>query len=313
MRVLTRFRKVPEPFRGGLGVDPCSGSVEIGGGGVALSLDAPLEEIPMGSMPMEPSQFVDHVVKLIQRMQPQFTIDRVNTKELHVNGRRLDLENLLRMVAHEPERGSDIVEHFLDQLFMGDHAEVGELDFESAKARIMPRVQPVSIFEHLSEDMVAHIPFVNDTVIVFVLDMPHMTVSITTEQLVTWGVTVEDVDELARENLDLYAPELDMKVIESAEGGRAVIVAEQDGYDAARLLMSDLYDRLVGHLGPDFYVATPARDMFIALSSDPCDFVSRLSERVREDHQRLPYPITEDLFLVTRDGIAGTSWMRKAA
>ena len=267
----------------------------------------------MGSMPMEPSQFVDHVVKLIQRMQPQFTIDRVNTKELHVNGRRLDLENLLRMVAHEPERGSDIVEHFLDQLFMGDHAEVGELDFESAKARIMPRVQPCSIFEHLSEDMVAHIPFVNDTVIVFVLDMPHMTVSITTEQLVQWGVTVEDVDDLARENLDLYAPELDMKVIESAEGGRAVIVAEQDGYDAARLLMSDLYERLVGHLGPDFYVATPARDMFIALSSEPSDFVNRLSERVHEDHQRLPYPITENLFLVTRDGIAGTMWMRRAA
>ena len=161
--------------------------------------------------------------------------------------------------------------------------------------------------------MVAHAPYVNDTVIVFVLDMPHMTVSITTDQIVRWGVSCEEVEELARENLDLYAPELDVKVIESAEGGRAAIVSEQDGYDAARLLMSDVHGRLTPHLGADFFVATPARDMFIAMSAEPEPFVQRLRERVAEDHARLPYPITTDLFLVTRDGVAGTTWMRDAA
>jgi len=260
-------------------------------------------------MPKESDAFVEHVVKLIKRMQPEFSINRVTPNELHVNGRRLDLENLYRMVAHEPERGTDIVEHFLDQLFMGDHVEVNDIPLEQAKARIMPRIQPISIFEHLTESLVAHVPFVNDTVIVFVLDMPHMTVSITMDQVIRWGITIEDLDDLARENLDLYAPELDMQVIESAEGGKAVIVAEQDGYDAARLLMGDLHAKLAHHLGPDFYVATPARDMFIALSCDPDSFVQRLCDRVSEDFTRLPYPITKDLFLVTQDGIAGTTWM----
>ena len=111
---------------------------------------------------------------------------------------RLDLENLLRMVAHEPERGSDIVEHFLDQMFLGEHIEMSDASFDQVKARIMPRVQPISIFEHLSEELVAHVPFVNDTVIVFVMDMPHMTVSITTEQLVRWGVTIDDLEECRR-------------------------------------------------------------------------------------------------------------------
>lgn len=267
----------------------------------------------MGTMPKEPDAFVEHVVKLIKRMQPEFNINRVNPNELHVNGRRLDLENLYRMVAHEPDRGTDIVEHFLDQLFMGDHVEVNDIPLEQAKARIMPRIQPVSIFEHLTESLVAHVPFVNDTVIVFVLDMPHMTVSITMDQVIRWGITIEELDDLARENLDLYAPDLDMQVIESAEGGKAVIVAEQDGYDAARLLMGDLHAKLAGHLGPDFYVATPARDMFIALSCDPDTFVKRLCDRVSEDFTRLPYPITKDLFLVTQDGVAGTSWMREDA
>jgi uncharacterized protein YtpQ (UPF0354 family) len=148
---------------------------------------------------------------------------------------------------------------------------------------------------------------------VFVLDMPHMTVSITTEQVLKWGITVEQLDDLARENLELYAPELDMQVIDSAEGGRAVIVAEQDGYDAARLLLGDLHAKLSVKLGKDFFVATPARDMFIAMSCEPNGFVNRLRERVEEDFTRLPYPITKDLFLVTRDGVAGTAWMRKKA
>jgi uncharacterized protein YtpQ (UPF0354 family) len=267
----------------------------------------------MASMPKEPEAFAEQVAKLIQRMQPGFRIDRVGPRELLVNGRRLDLENLFRMVAHEPDRGTDIVEHFLDQLFTGETLDVGETPFEMAKARVMPRIQPESIFQHLSRELVAHVPFVNDTVVVFVLDMPHMTVSITTEQVVKWGITVEQLDDLARENLELYAPELELQVIDSAEGGRAVIVAEQDGYDAARLLLGDLHGRLASKLGPDFYVATPARDMFIAMSCEPDEFVNRLRDRVEEDFTRLPYPITKDLFLVTRDGVAGTTWMRRKA
>ncbi|HYE01661.1 MAG TPA: DUF1444 family protein, partial [Phycisphaerales bacterium] len=147
---------------------------------------------------------------------------------------------------------------------------------------------------------------VNDTVIVFVIDLPQMTVSVTTEQMVRWGLCADDLDGIARANLDTYAPELELQVVRSREGGKAAIVAEQDGYDAARLLLSGLFDRLAPELGGDFYVATPARDMFVAISPGPDAFLSRLKHRVAHDYRRLPYPITKDLFYVTRDGVAGT-------
>ncbi|MCH7813941.1 MAG: hypothetical protein IID40_07965 [Planctomycetes bacterium] len=76
-------------------------------------------------------------------------------------------------------------------------------------------------------------------------------------------------------------------------------------YDAARLLLSGLFDRLAPQLGGDFLVATPARDMFVAMSRGPHDFVDRLHDRVAEDFKRMPYPITSDFFYVTRDGVAG--------
>lgn len=260
----------------------------------------------MSNMPHEPEAFAECVAQMLKRMQPDYAVELVGPRELLVNGRRLDLENLFRMVNHEPSRGQEIVEHYLEQLFAGEAVQLQGMSFDFAKPRIMPRIQPESIFEHLSRDQVAHVPFVNNTVIVFVIDLPHMTVSITTEQLVRWKVSIDAIEEIARENLDQYVAELEVQVVESKEGGRAAILGQHDGYDAARLLMTDLHERLCAQLGHNFYVAVPARDMFVAFSNGPDPFVKRIRQRVESDYKRLPYPITADFFQVTRDGVAGT-------
>lgn len=260
----------------------------------------------MGAMPQEPEAFAEAVATMLRRLQPDYAVDLVGPRELIVNGRRLDLENLVRMVNHEPTRGVEIVEHYLEQLFAGDALQLVNMSLDFARSRIMPRIQPEGIFQHLSREQVAHIPYVNDTVVVFVTDLPHMTVSITTEQVLRWRLTIDDVEMIARENLDAYAPDLDIQVVESKEGGRAAILSQHDGYDAARLLLSGLYDRLAPHLGGNFYVATPARDMFVGFSPGPDSFVTRLRDRVDHDFRRLPYPICPDFFYVTRDGVCGT-------
>ncbi len=260
----------------------------------------------MASMPREPEAFAEQVASMLRRLQPELDIDLVGPRELIINGRRLDLENLYRMVNHEPSRGTEIVEHYLDQLFTGEAAQLSNVTLDFARPRIMPRIQPETIFDHLNRELVAHVPFVNGTVIVFVLDLPQLTVSITTEQTIRWGLAPDDLDLIARENLERYTPEMEIQFVDSKEGGRAAILSQQDGYDAARLLLDGLFTRLAPRLGGDFLVATPARDMFVALTSGPNEFVRRLRDRVVEDFRRLPYPITPALFYVTRDGVAGT-------
>ncbi|GAB5496906.1 MAG: DUF1444 family protein [Phycisphaerales bacterium] len=259
----------------------------------------------MAHMPKELNKFAEQVAAMLRRLQPEYAVKLIGTSELLVDGRRLDLDNLYRMVSHDEMRGQEIVEHYLEQLFSDDSIDQSDMSFDLVRSRIMPRIQPESIFEHLSRELVAHVPFVNNTVIVFVTDLPNMTVSITTEQMIRWGITAEELEEIARENLDSYTPQFDMQFVESKEGGQAAIIGEQDGYDAARVLMTGLYNSLVDRLGPDFLVAIPARDMFVALSAGPSPFLQRLHRRVVQDYNRLPYPITDELFLVTRDGVAG--------
>ncbi len=260
----------------------------------------------MPEMPAEPEAFAEVVLDLVRQLQPAAEIQLVGPRELLVDGRRMDLENLFRMVRQDPERGSEIAGHYLEQMFASDTMQIEQMPWELARDRIMPRIQPESIFDHLNRELVAHVPFVNGTVIVFVIDLPHLTVSVTTEQVIRWGLHVDDLEPVARQNLEAYQPSLHVRLVESKDGGRAAIVSEQDGYDAARLLLTGLFSRLAPQFGGDFLVAAPSRDMFVALSCDPGDFVDRLRKRVESDYRRLPYPITSELFYVTQDGVAGT-------
>jgi uncharacterized protein YtpQ (UPF0354 family) len=260
----------------------------------------------MAHMPKEPEAFAEQVATMLRRLHPDFHVSLTGPKEMIVNGRRLDLDNLARLVRTNEDRGLEIVEQYLDHLFDDESLNAASLPWDLAKAKIMPRIQPVTIFQHLSQELVAHVTYVNDTVIVFVIDMPHMTVSVTTEQMVKWGLSPDELDEVARKNLRRYSPALEFRSLESQEGGRAILLTNQDGYDASRLLLDRLFEKLAPEMGGDFYVATPSRDMFLALTPDPEPFVCRVKSRVDQDYIRLPYPITNKLFYVTRDGVAGT-------
>lgn len=260
----------------------------------------------MSHMPREPEAFGEQVARILHRLYPERDVDLAGPMDLVLNGKHLGLENLYRMVLVEPTRGVEIVENYLERLVEGDAIGSVPLPLSVARPRIMPRIQPMTIFEQLDQTQVAHIPFVNDTVVVFVIDLPQMTVSITVEQVMQWGLQVDDLEDIARENLDRYSPDLQVQLVESSEGGRAAILSRQDGYDAARLLLGSLHERLAPELGGDFYVALPARDMFLAMTYNPSQFVERLQRRIMSDYRRLPYPITHELFVVTRDGVAGT-------
>mgnify|MGYP001276228033 CR=1 FL=1 len=103
----------------------------------------------------------------------------------------------------------------------------------------MPRIQPNTIFNHLESELVAHMPFVNDTSILYVLDMPRMTVSITTEQMLKWGLEIDDLDRIARVNLAAYHSNLKLQIVEADDGGRAAIFNVQDVILIINIILND--------------------------------------------------------------------------
>jgi len=263
----------------------------------------------MAQMPDDPRAFLKRVFQIVEELQPKIEKQIVNPSSFTVvlGGKRFHLDSLHRLVKLEPDSGEEIAREYLAQLFNANGLEDSILSFSIAESKIMPRLYPLTIFERWNNQQMAHIPFVNGTVVVFVLDMPHLTVSITDAQCISWGVTVEDLDQIARKNLGDYQPVLEPKFIEVKGRCWAAQFSEVDGYDSSRLLLTGLHDRLAPELGRDFYVAVPARDSFLAFSSkEPQGLVQDVKRSIQEEYSKLPFPITKELFLVTRDGVAGT-------
>jgi len=203
-------------------------------------------------MPREPEAFGEQVVQILRRHFPDREVQLAGPMDLCLDGRHLGLQNLYRMVHTDPNRGTDIVEDFLYQLLESDQLSQSPLPYSMAKPRIMPRIQPLSIFEQLDKEQVAFQPFVNDTAILYVIDMPNMTVSITVEQILRWGIQVDELDAIARSNLASYHSDLKLQIVKAQDGGRAAIFNMQDGYDAARLLLDTLWTRLAPEFNGNF-------------------------------------------------------------
>jgi hypothetical protein len=76
-----------------------------------------------------------------------------------------------------------------------------------------------------------------------------------------------------------------------------------DGYDASRILLPMLHDRLREYLGSPFAAGIPNRDILLCFRNDE-ETVDRLREQIGKDYRQMPYQVTDKLMLVTADGIA---------
>ena len=258
----------------------------------------------MHEVPREPEAFTEFVARQFKQHLGRLKIRITGPLELTIDGRRIDLDDLHRATLQADEESLDLIRRFADAYLAAVRVEQTPLPFDAVRHRIMPRIQPLSFFRGKRSDFFAASPFVNDTVILYVMDLNGTATPITTEQLIHWGLSAQEMDELARENLADHQPELELTVLQG-EDGAAAVFNTGDGYDAARLLLGQLHDRLAPEFGPEFLVAIPTRDVFVAFPLDSRDFIHRLRQRIRTDYRKLPYPITEDLFLVARDGVAG--------
>ena len=94
-------------------------------------------------------------------------------------------------------------------------------------------------------------------------------------------------------------------LIESLKNGQVNLILFQtmDGYDASRVLLPTLHDRLREHLGSPFAAGIPNRDILLCFRDDE-ETVGRLAKQIAEDYQRMPHQVTDRLLLITQDGIA---------
>lgn len=260
----------------------------------------------MTELPREPEAFTELIVRWIRDRMRGPEIECTGPLEITIGDQTIEVRDLYRTVHHEDvskDEAVRYVDQFINAVINAQRLSQMPLPLEMVRRRILPRIQAEKYLSDHDPAMIAHQPFVQETVILYVIELDEVSTAVTTEQLVRWRMSLEQLDRLARRNLARFQPNLELTVFHG-EDGIAALFNTGDGYDASRLLLSELYPKVAPELGGDFLVAIPTRDVFIAFPTAPDQFVNRLHQRVRDDFRKLPYPITDALFYVTRDGVA---------
>ena len=251
-------------------------------------------------------KFLNDVLELVARKFPLVKIARGDERfSLRVNGQTASLENLYRIAAIRPEETGKHVERWIVELL---RAAEGTPDarqpFEEVRPRIMPMIAPDP---GDIADLGVTQPLVQGLAVAYAVDQDRSVSYVTPQRVAQWGITQEELHAAALENLLKRSEELEAHAAQDEQGSIYLILFQtMDGYDASRLLLPNLHEKLRGHLGSPFAAAIPNRDILLCFRNDEAA-VAKLLPQIQADYGRMPHQLTDRLLLVTADGIAARS------
>lgn len=266
----------------------------------------------MARLPEQPDEFGEEVADLLNSVRPESKAVYVGKFKILIEGSRIDISDLYRMIKKEPDNGRAIALKYFEDLLGFYDSDIDFYNFLEVKHLVMPRIFPQDIADEMEPGKCIFKPWINGCVVAFVLDFPEVTININKQMMSAWGaVYAEDLEIFALKNLweITKGVPIDMVSIESEDGSgqaKACLIKCDDSYDAARILLPRVYENLRKELGNEYYVAIPSRDFFMAISAsgDRTDIIEMVERKVKEDYENMPYPICKRLFLCVKDGIA---------
>jgi len=271
-------------------------------------------------------QFATRVMEIIRVRFPLVKIAPGDEGfSISVNGAVAPLENLYRVSLLHPEELKHHVERWAVELLRAaEGTPDAGANFEDVKERILPMLlrareegvedsaggekgdpsDPDDADEQTPGRGIVSQPLVEGLQIAYAIDQDRTIAYISKSRFEKWGVTLEQLHQTAIENLSARSESIAAHAAQD-ENGRVNLILFQtmDGYDASRVLLPTLHDRLREHLGSPFAAGIPNRDILLCFRNDP-ETADRLQKQIEQDYQRMPHQVTDQLVLVTPDGLA---------
>ncbi len=270
--------------------------------------------------------FAQTVIDRVRQRFPLVKIARARQPfSVRVNGHVASLENLYRIWRLKPEELQHQIERWAVELLRASEGSPDrEADFDQVADRLLPMVlpceegrEPPSPPAHPQAtdaasgiappgrlDHLATQPLVPGLCIGYVIDGDRTISYVPWSALKRWHVDIERLHERAIGNLVDRSESMNAHAAQD-ESGRINLILFQtlDGFDASRLLLPSLHDRLREHLGSPFVAAVPNRDILLCFRNDG-ETVDSLRDQINSDFRTMPHQVTNKLLLVTADGIA---------
>lgn len=262
-------------------------------------------------------QFYDQVIQIVRGKFPLVQLSRAEQAfSLRLNGHVASLENLYRVSMLRPQDLRRHVERWaLELLRVAEGTPDQTADYSELRDRVMPllisqppeAISPIGAGDETADSGDAgmiSVPLVAGLRVAYVVDSDRSMSYIPPATIRRWGVQLDELHEQAIANLVKRSDQLAAHAAADEQGQVNLILFQtMDGYDATRLLLPTLHDRLREHLGSPFLAGVPNRDILLCFRNDP-ETMPRLRSQIGEDFRSMPNSITDRLLLVTADGIA---------
>lgn len=254
-----------------------------------------------------PSLFANKVLGVAQSRFPDYDVQLDDRLQLRLGDSIINLFNLYRSYAPDPERFDEIVEPALNTLVEVQNWGSERLSppLDDVRGRIMPMLYPETVWqEHFGE--FAAQPWVAGLVIMYVVDEDESYWYIRRDLVEQWSISMDDVHEYSLQNLDGYFEQNSMEFMLTGdpEGPRLLLPHRADTYNTARLLSGAFHSSMQEILGREFIVGVPNRDFFVAVSLHSDDMIDEIRRKVADDFDRMDHPLSNRLLLVSSDGVS---------
>ena len=246
---------------------------------------------------------------VLHEQHPQWRLGRVGDDAVSVQVQdrigHLYLDNIFRIAGSDRARAKTLLEKSAQTLAEQLESANGSPalpKLDDVKARLRPMLVPSDYAKRYD---IAARNFVANVVEALVIDDPHATRYVRSEDLLAWQVDLDSLLVPAERALWQSSQTLELKPespADASQPGKFITIATKDGYDAARLALRELRDALGKQLGYPFFAAVPNRDFLVAWSSDYA-FANQFSVKVREDFGARSYPVSPQVFRVDAEQI----------
>ncbi len=252
------------------------------------------------------NRFVDEVTRIVVKRFPLATVSPGDTEfSLCINGQLVRLENLYRLVSQYPDDRQHQIERWVVELIRAaEGASEQAMRFDDIKERVLPMVMSDAPRDVSGPPMVTQ-ELVPGLIVAYALDSDRTIAYIPRHVFDAWDVELDLLHETAIDNLARRSEALAAHAAQDEQTGEInmILIQTMDGYDASRILLPGLHDRLREYLGSPFLAAVPNRDILVCCRIDSTTR-HRMQQQAQEDFRTMPHQVSAHLYLVTPDGIA---------
>jgi len=261
---------------------------------------------------MTAEQFAGYMEKRLAVYDEIEVLDRAGMElRLRASGADVtaDLTNFYSAYSRDPAQLDVVFETFV-RVMLGIQPDRSASDYAALSDRIYPMLKPLEMLVEVRErklPMLAYREFLGDLMIAYVIDEERSVAYINEEHLDRWNMSVHDLHEQALVNLRRRSERVKYTTVGTDEQ-QLFIFNSGDGYDASRLLLSEVLAEWARAVPGNLVIGIPNRDFLIAFSDANPEILRAIAMQVQADAARREYGLTDQLFTLVKGVVKEYRW-----